>query len=326
MLRQALDLLQKGGGDGDPDIEYQSLLAKTQMNLGQVETSKGRFDEGETALKEAVRLYRFLVRSRPEAGPEDWQSLARSQALLARVYTQTSRFGEAEEILQQSLEGFEKLAHDHPDVREFGYDLGQCHKELARNAELGGRLDVALARYDKAIGILDDAVSQGYEAARRVAVLARTWRASTLAEQGNHARATEDAEAVARSDGLTNVNLYNLACLWSRSSAAAGRDDRLSAADRARLKAHHAERAMDFLKKAVTMGHRSPALMRMDHDLDALRDRDDFRKLLAELEALEQVSGNRGKAGTGPNTAGPSREHGARAQAGTTPEQKSADK
>jgi hypothetical protein len=48
---------------------------------------------------------------------------------------------------------------------------------------------------------------------------------------------------------------------------------------------------MDFLKKAVAMGHRKPALMRTDHDLDALRDRDDFRKLLADLEASQNASG-----------------------------------
>jgi tetratricopeptide (TPR) repeat protein len=291
MLRQALDLLKKGGGDGDPDIGYQSLLAKTQMNLGQIEATKGRFDEAETALKEAVRLYGLLARSRPDAGPEDWQSLARSQALLGRVYLQTPRLGEAEEILQQSLQRFEKLAHDHPDVREFGYDLGHCHRLLANAADKSGRLDVALARYDKAIGILDDAVSQGYEAARRVGLGARVCRAQALAKQGDHARATEDVEDFARRDGLTNVNVYDLACLCSLASTAAGRDDRLSPAERARLKAHHAERAMDLLKRAVGMGYRHPAYMRADHDLDALRDRDDFRKLIANLETEQNASG-----------------------------------
>jgi tetratricopeptide (TPR) repeat protein len=189
--------------------------------------------------------------------------------------------------MQQALRTFERLAHDHPDVREFGYDLARCTLKLAKTAEKSGRLDVALARYDKAIPILDEAVSKGYEAARNVAVAARIGRAITLAKQGNHAQATEDAEAVARREGLTSGNVYDLACLCSRSSAAAGRDDRLCAANRARLKAHHAERAMDFLKKAVAMGHRKPAVMRTDSDLDALRDRDDFRKLLADLEAQE---------------------------------------
>jgi serine/threonine protein kinase/tetratricopeptide (TPR) repeat protein len=291
MLRQALDLLKKGGGDGDPDIEYQSLLAKAQMYLGQVEATKGRLDEAETALKEAVRLFGLLARSRPDAGPEDWQSLAHSQALLGRVYRLKSRFGAAEEILQQSLQSFEKLAHEHPDVREFGYNLGHCALELAKTADESGRLDVALGRYDRAIAILDDAVSKGYEAARRVGLGARVWRAKALAKQGNHARATEDVDALARRHGLTNVNVYDLACLCSQSSAAAGRDERISPAERARLKERHAERAMELLKKAVAMGHRHPAFIRADHDLDALRDRDDFRKLIADLDTEQNASG-----------------------------------
>jgi serine/threonine protein kinase len=328
MLRRALDLLQKGGGDGASGIEYRSLLARTQMNLGQVNTIRGRHDEAETALKEAVRLYGLLARSRPDAGPEDWQSLARSQALLGRAYTykEKFRFGEDEEIMQQALQTFERLAHDHPDVREFGYDLARCTLELAKTAEKSGRLDVALARYDKAISILDEAVRQGYEAARRVAVAARIGRAITLTKQGHHARATEDAEALAHRDGLNSLHVYDLACLCSLSSAAAGRDDRLSAVDRARLKAHHAERAMDLLKKAVAMGHRHPAVMRADHDLDALRDRADFRKLVSDLEAQEKVSGNRGEMGTESNAAGRGRERSARTQVNTALEKKSPER
>ena len=120
---------------------------------------------------------------------------------------------------------------------------------------------------------------------------ARIERAITLAKQGDHVRATDDVEAFARRDDLTNNNVYNLACLCSQSSAAAGRDDRLSPAERARLKAHHAERAMELLKKAVAMGYRHPAAMGTDHDLDALRDRDDFRKLIADLDTEQNASG-----------------------------------
>jgi hypothetical protein len=42
---------------------------------------------------------------------------------------------------------------------------------------------------------------------------------------------------------------------------------------------------MELLHKAVKAGYRNAVHMKKDTDLDLLRGRDDFKKLLAELEA-----------------------------------------
>ena len=42
---------------------------------------------------------------------------------------------------------------------------------------------------------------------------------------------------------------------------------------------------MDWLTKAVKAGWKEAAHMKADPDLDPLRGRDDFKKLLADLEA-----------------------------------------
>jgi hypothetical protein len=41
---------------------------------------------------------------------------------------------------------------------------------------------------------------------------------------------------------------------------------------------------MDVLRQAVANGFGNVPLIQTDHDLDSLRSRDDFKKLLAELE------------------------------------------
>jgi hypothetical protein len=46
-----------------------------------------------------------------------------------------------------------------------------------------------------------------------------------------------------------------------------------------------ADRAMAWLKQAVAAGYRDAADMAQDKALDVLRDRDDFKKLLAALKA-----------------------------------------
>jgi serine/threonine protein kinase len=322
-LRQALGVLDKATADDEPGFERRSLLAQIHKNLGNVSLVKGRYDEGETALEQAARLFGELVRGRPDAGPEDWESLAQCQALLGRAYNDVSKVEKAEEVQQEALQIFEKLASEHPDVQAFAYDLGRCYSELAHTARKLGRPELARARYDKAIVILEGASSKGYMKAREVAMTARIGRAVTIAIEGNHARALEEADALARQRYLTPINVYDIAGLYSMTSAAAERDPKLPPADRTRLKARYADRAMDYLRDALSRGYGNPGVLKGDSDLDPVRSRDDFRKLLADLEAKQQGSTARGESGTVTNAAGTSREHTARAEAGTTPEKKS---
>jgi hypothetical protein len=113
---------------------------------------------------------------------------------------------------------------------------------------------------------------------------ARLLRANTLAGRGEHARATDDASAVAREEGVSQVNHYNIACVFAVSSAAAEKDGKLAPSDRSRLKAQYADRAMDFLRQAVALGYQDIAVLKGDPELATLRSREDFQKLFREVE------------------------------------------
>ena len=67
--------------------------------------------------------------------------------------------------------------------------------------------------------------------------------------------------------------IYDTACVHALMIAKA--DDKTKQADV----------AMDWLKQAVAAVYKDLANMKKDPDLDALRDREDFKKLIAELEA-----------------------------------------
>ena len=60
------------------------------------------------------------------------------------------------------------------------------------------------------------------------------------------------------------------------------------AADAARLAKEDGDRAMNRLAQAVAAGYKNRAHMEKDNDLDALRGREDFRKLLAGLPAAQK--------------------------------------
>jgi tetratricopeptide (TPR) repeat protein len=262
--------------------EYQSFLAATQLNLGEVYVVKGSNERAETALKEAQSFYEKSVRDRTDALPEDRQSLARSHVLLGMAYSDGKK---AEGEQQQALQIFEKLAQEHPDVLEYAYGVGRCHVELGRTADHGGRPEVALEEFGKAIAIMQQIMNKGYPRARVILLATQVTRTNGLARRGDHARATEEAEDVVRQGGLTSIDLYNVCCTFCLASAAADKDGKLSPTDRNRLKTRYADRAMDYLGQAVIKGFRNPSRIKGDSDLAPLRTREDFQKLLAELEA-----------------------------------------
>jgi hypothetical protein len=53
-------------------------------------------------------------------------------------------------------------------------------------------------------------------------------------------------------------------------------------------KQEYADRAMELLRQAVKAGFKNVAHMKKDTDLDMLRERDDFKKLVEELEATNR--------------------------------------
>jgi hypothetical protein len=93
-------------------------------------------------------------------------------------------------------------------------------------------------------------------------------------------RAGQTAEAVAEVAELTGASAWSADQWYSfaRVYAIAG----ARVADRRR---EYADRAVELLRRAVEAGYKDAARMRKDTDLDALRDRGGFKKLLAELEA-----------------------------------------
>jgi hypothetical protein len=87
-------------------------------------------------------------------------------------------------------------------------------------------------------------------------------------------------EKLSRTDGDF---LYN-AARYRAVTAAVIRGTGLQSVQRAQEAAAEADRAMAWLKQAVAVGYKDAAHMKQDPDLDPLRGREDFQKLIAELE------------------------------------------
>ena len=87
------------------------------------------------------------------------------------------------------------------------------------------------------------------------------------------------AEAVAEVAELTKLPNWNAAQWYDFTCVYAVASGKI--ADK---KAEHADRAMELLQKAVKTGFKDVDNLKQDKDLDTLRERDDFKKLIDELQ------------------------------------------
>ncbi len=71
---------------------------------------------------------------------------------------------------------------------------------------------------------------------------------------------------------------------WRAAQQARGLHAQLSEPQRKHLAQTYADRALATLRQAVQNGYKDLANLKKDKDLDSLRSREDFKKLLAELE------------------------------------------
>jgi serine/threonine protein kinase/tetratricopeptide (TPR) repeat protein len=283
-LEQGLAIWRQLVGTNPRVTEDRNGLASVQLTLGKAYGQKGQSEKAEAMLREAATTYQALVADCPDV-PEYRNSLGSTyRALGVHYFNNTRQLEKADAAHQQELHIYEKLAREHPDVWEYSYRLGRCHHNLAMDALLAGRLDAALSNGDKAIELLEHVVDSGHVQVRPDLFDAWLCRANLLAGRGEHARAAEEASAVARRDGLGNANYYNIACVFALSSRAAEKDGKLGPEERTRLKAQYADRAMEFLRRAVSRGFQSAPALKSDPDFALLRSREDFQKLVQELD------------------------------------------
>lgn len=82
------------------------------------------------------------------------------------------------------------------------------------------------------------------------------------------------AEELLKAKNLAAATLYDLARVHALCAAASKKEE-------------PAARAVELLRQAVAEGYKDVARLKKDSDLDSLRPRDDFRKLLEELAAKQ---------------------------------------
>jgi tetratricopeptide (TPR) repeat protein len=274
---EARDLFEAVVRDHPESVQSRSDLANVLVCLGGVYAEAGRHAEAEAACLAARQVQEKLVRDYPKF-PEYQYRLARTSFNLGQLYLDTARPEDALDSLAKAVRTWEGLQERHKNDREIREELRDA--VWARSVALRrlGRPADALKDCDRALGL-----STGEKPARL-----RAARALTLILLGEQARALAEAEALAQAKDVSAGVLYDVACVYAQAAAAAARDTQLAPADRSARAGPHAARAVELLGQARGAGYFQRAAntkrMRQDPDLEVLRPRAEYQKLLTELE------------------------------------------
>jgi eukaryotic-like serine/threonine-protein kinase len=239
-------------------------------NLANSYSSLGRYAD-------AFKLYEeTLVLSKPKLGA-DHPGTLRTMNSLANTYGSLGRHADAIKLHEETLAMRKaKLGADHPDTLLSMYNLAFSYVAVGRHADALKLHQEALARRQAKFGPdHPDTLLSRINVARCLLQLGRGADAAVDCVQ-----TAQKFEKLKRTDV---ASLYTAACY--RALAAAALRSAGNSPEAAKQSDSQADQAMTWLKQAVATGHMTAAKIAEDHDLDALRDRDDFKKLAAELDA-----------------------------------------
>jgi tetratricopeptide (TPR) repeat protein len=268
------------------DLECQRDLAVACDRLAIAHDRAGR--DGMPARLRGAEIRLALFLKSPDE-PKLNSGLAESMNNIAVVLTRSGRHEDALAMYLRCLE-YNRFAYDNlPHVIEYGCDMGTTYMNAVRAYRNLGRSEEAVAEARKAV-----------EHCRRlvrdhpaVTIVKRhfLWALEALVESQHEAGRAVEAARTARELGqwidivvdeprlmFDGAGWHARLSLWA--------DERKSPlADREQDEAHReADRAVEQLQRAIESGFADVEAIRGNKDLDPLRGRADFQRLVANLE------------------------------------------
>jgi len=308
--RSGLAIREKLAAEFPAVLDYRSDLAASHNNLGNLLAVSGKRLGAEQQYRKGLAIREKLAAEFP-AVTDYRRQLAGSYSNLGVLLADLGKRTEAEQQYRKGLAIREKLAAEFPAVPDHRIDLAASYCNLGHLVRDGGRANDSLTWYDQAIDLLSPILraeprdvtvkyslrnsytgrALAYDQLGQFAQAVNDWdravELSPLVEQPRFraSRATSRlkagmvAEAVAEVRELTKIPgtpapiLFDYACVYAVASG--------KFADK---QAEYADRAMELLRQAVKAGYKDAARLKHDTALDPLRDRDDFKALLTQVQ------------------------------------------
>jgi serine/threonine protein kinase/tetratricopeptide (TPR) repeat protein len=268
---------------------YRLDLARSHTGLGVGFAGKRQLREAETAFRAALDLTRQLAVEFPNR-PEFRRDVAANNANLGSVLEDQGRPKEAEELYAAAIELNKRLAGDFPDRPDLRNELAGALGNMAFLRLRSGDFQAAKARLEEALPHNEAALkaSPGNPNYRQFYRTNLGALIQTNAGLGDAPEAKHVAHKLRDLGWAPPRDAYDAACALAGCVPIVQKNQKAGREDRDMQAAVYGDEAMTILREAVAKGFKNAAHMKQDKDLDPLRGREDFKKLLAELDMNKQ--------------------------------------
>jgi tetratricopeptide (TPR) repeat protein/tRNA A-37 threonylcarbamoyl transferase component Bud32 len=283
--RKALAIRQKLADDNPAVTVFRTTLASNHNDLGWLLSNTGQSSAAEAEYRKALAINEKLADDYPailvlHRGLADTLLYIGWQLALAGKTDEAIDCYTREEAIRQ------KLAQPSSAAPTDRNSLANCQTNTADALRRSGRLEKALATCERALAVREALVAANPDVPWYRPNLGETYlRLGQVRFDMKNVEGAADAWKRACTLIEANKSVYGedrwlLACCHACLAGLAGRPGS------GRSAAHwtdQAERAMDLLRQAVTLGYRNPDLYRTESGLDPLRNRPDFRLLMMDV-------------------------------------------
>jgi serine/threonine-protein kinase len=311
--RQALEVQEQLVTDFPALPQYRDSLAKSYNNFAIASINLGKLADAELAYRRAISIHEKLATDFPKT-PDHQREWALGLHNLSLLLTRIGKKSDAEAGYRRAVGILEPLVAAYPTSVDYRIRLADSSINVGLTLKDRGEPQEAIEYLTRGIDLFVPIVSQdaklirekkrlcvGYEV--RAAALHKLqrfpeavadWdkaiviegptarstlhigRGLSLERNGDHTAAIAAAESAVKTPTAPPADLFHAARIIAL-AANAMKDD---AAEVERL----GRRSVELLREAVGRGYKDTKNWNANPDLAILRDRDDFQKLLAEME------------------------------------------
>jgi serine/threonine protein kinase/tetratricopeptide (TPR) repeat protein len=283
-FRQALETRRKLTDDYPGVIEYLRELANGTSDFAYFLAMQKKYAAAEEPYRHALEMRKTVLQ---KAGPVPGyrHQLARDYYYLAHVHNLTDRPKEAEAEWQAALDLWRQLVIDVPKAPDFANGLGSTLTSLAELHNKRGEFAAAVDLLTEARKHLRAALDarpkdREFRDAHHDYLLALGKGRLGLAD---HVQAAATADELTRFGFEPAADNYEAASLLGGCAMLAAKDAKLAEVRRKELSQTYADRAVVLLGQAAERGFKDATRLKADANLEPLRNRPEFKKLLAQM-------------------------------------------